>query len=1147
MITTRTTSVRSILCLALLAAGAVYAQDTRAKVQGVIKDSTQAIIVGAQIVLSNDNTGVQTVEHSSTAGQYLFDFVLPGNYTLTVETPGFRKFVQKNILVQSRGDVTVDAVLEVGSIGESITIDATPVAVQFNTSTMSLTVDTKMANSLPILNRNPYLLVALNPATVTRSTTEQSPFHHWAASQFDVGGNTNDKNDIILDGSPAMTTQKNSYTPPMDAVQEVNVQQNSVDAEFGHSAGGVLTMQMKSGTNELHGTTYYLGRNPSLNAAANSINHAPNLTRQNVWGVTAGAPIKKNKLFNFFAYEGWRQTQPLSYQSTLPTDIERTGDFSKTLNAAGGLRTIYDPFTTQTDSAGVVTRTPFAGNVIPASRIDPTAKVMMGDIWKPNRAGDDFTGVNNFQTGYGNRFKYWNISDRADWNVSDRWKTFFRYNQFRTFTQADDYTQGSVAEPVDGSKRHARSFSGDAVFTLNPTTVLNFRGAYNGIVDSFGLPSATLQPKDLQRFWGSNTWYLPYLSALPDIYYPAVTVNHLTAATTLGKSTYWYQQPHSFNLETKMSKNVGRHYMKVGAEFRREDVDAARPTPMSFVFNPDLTANTYNSPNTNLSGNAWATFLLGAIDNKSTDSSIPIQKPRVNYVGLFVQDDFKLSQRLTLNLGLRYEYYTPMKDADGRLSRYLDLTNPIPEFQGANAPVLPPEVTALRTAAPIYNGAWVFTDSNHPGAWNPQKFLLMPRVGVAWRIDNNTALRAGWARFIIPPTLTDGLNILGSVPLPGFDANTAAIGQIAGVPQQVLSNPYPGGLVGIVGKTLGRYTNLGGTGTWYQQNFNAGVNDRFNISVQRQLPWKVVADITYFINYGRNQPYTFDVNQIDPRIGYQYKNAINASVANPFYNLLPPNQEPGQLRTQKNIAVSELLRAYPQYSSLTETLRGGWGDHYQALQMSFQRPFANGFNFVVGYNYNRERTQQYYDSVDNFTNTPTYQDSVNPRHRLTGAAIYELPFGKGRKLMSNANRLLDGVLGGWSTSGLYTYNSGDFLRFGTMLVSGDPHLDHPTNARWFDTSMFQVQPAFTRRTNPLQYDDVKGPRFVNLDMTLAKMFPIKERIKFELRLESYNITNSFSGADPNLNVTGGTAFGRITSQKAGVYGRQFQYSGRFIW
>src|SRR5260370_37048505 len=185
------------LCLAVLVTATVRAQDTRAKVQGVVKDATQAIIVGAQVTLRNNNTGVQNVEHSTGAGQYLFDFVLPGEYTVTVETPGFHKFIQKNILVQSRGDVTVDAVLEVGSIGESITINSTPLAVQFNTSTMGLTVDTKMANSLPILNRNPYLLVALNPATVTRSSTHQSPFHPWAPSQFALRRNTIDTTNTI--------------------------------------------------------------------------------------------------------------------------------------------------------------------------------------------------------------------------------------------------------------------------------------------------------------------------------------------------------------------------------------------------------------------------------------------------------------------------------------------------------------------------------------------------------------------------------------------------------------------------------------------------------------------------------------------------------------------------------------------------------------------------------------------------------------------------------------------------------------------------------------------------------------------------------------------------------------------------------------
>ncbi|MBI3695325.1 MAG: carboxypeptidase regulatory-like domain-containing protein, partial [Acidobacteria bacterium] len=275
----RTTLV--ILCLAVLFAAIAPAQDTRARVQGLVTDPSSAVIAAATITLRNENTGVQAQQQSNLAGQYLFDFVLPGNYTVTVEMAGFKQFVQRNVLVQARGDVTVNATLDVGNTRETVTVEASPVAVQFNTTTMALTLDNKMANTLPIIHRNPFLLVSLNPATVIRSTNEQSPFHHWAASQFDVGGNTNTKNDIILDGSPSMTTQKSSYTPPMDAVQEVNLQQNAVDAEFGHSAGGVLSVQMKSGTNEYHGTAYYLGRNPALNALADRITRGKNLTRQN--------------------------------------------------------------------------------------------------------------------------------------------------------------------------------------------------------------------------------------------------------------------------------------------------------------------------------------------------------------------------------------------------------------------------------------------------------------------------------------------------------------------------------------------------------------------------------------------------------------------------------------------------------------------------------------------------------------------------------------------------------------------------------------------------------------------------------------------------------------------------------------------------
>jgi hypothetical protein len=809
------------------------------------------------------------------------------------------------------------------------------------------------------------------------------------------------------------------------------------------------------------------------------------------------------------------------------------------------LRVIYDPWTTQTQGS-TVTRQPFAGNIIPASRIDPTAKVVIGDLYKPNRSGVGDALVDNFLIGYANRFRYWNFSDLVDWNISDKMKVFGRYNQFKTFTGADDYTSGSPTQAVDGSKRHSLSFSGDMVYTLNSSTVFNVRGAYNSIVDSFGVPSATLKESDLQRFWGNNSWYKPYLEDLPDIYYPGITVQTQGSATSLGRTGYWFQEPDSYNIEAKMSKSQGRHYWKVGGEYRKERTNASRPRPMTFAFSPALTSNTYLNPDARLSGDGWATFLLGALDGGSNIQSIPIQKPIVDYIGLFFHDDFKITQRLALNVGVRYEYFTAMRDPTYRLSRLLDLSNPIPEFQGANAPQIP-AAAGLRTGGPSYTGAWIFTDENNPNSWNAPKSLILPRVGLAWRVNDQTALRIGWARYVVPATLTDGLNILGSVPYPGFDATTATIAPLQGVPQQRFSDPYPGGLVPVTGKSLGRYTNLGGSATWYDQDFNPAVNDRMNISLQRQLPGKILADITFFMNVGRNAPYTYDRNQVDPRIGYRVGNAITQPVANPFFGVLGVDKMPGTLRTQRTVAVSQLLRPFPQYTALTETLIGGRSNRYRALQMQFQRPFANGFNFVIGYNYNRERNEEFYDEQDFFTNTLAYQPAANARHRFTGASIYELPIGRGRKYGANMNRIADAVVGGWSLSGLFTFNTGTFLRFGAFQVSGDPTIDNPVNDRWFDTSKFVVQPAFTRRSNPWQYDKLTGPRFASIDTTIAKEFAIlpENRLKFELRAEAYNLHNSFSGANPVLAF--GANFGRIIAQRPGVFGRQIQYSGRFVW
>ncbi len=669
-------------------------------------------MAAASVTLTNDGTGIRAANVTNETGHYLFDFVLPGHYTLSIEAPGFRVFVQKNVLVETRGDVTVNAAMVVGNTREAVTVEASPVAVQFNTASMSNTVDTKLANDLPVISRNPFMFVALDPAVVVHSTTQQEPFHFWAGSQFDVGGRTNDKNDIIMDGTASMTSQKSSYTPPLDAIQEVSVQQNAVDAEFGHSAGGIIVMDMKSGTNAYHGTAYYAGRNPAFNAMADRMTLTDNLTRQNTWGGTLGSPIKKDKIFNFFAYEGIHLANPYSTRiETLPTTAERSGDFSQQMNTQGGLDTIYDPWTTETNGS-TVTRQPFPGNVIPASRIDPFAKQVMAGLWQPNNPGDGITGANNFKGQLYDIYPYWNFMDRVDYNILPKLKFFARYNYLRTTETTSDYTgSGSVMRYFQGSARNAQNAAGDLVWTINSSTVFNIRTSYEGINDSFQNTPTEIGSKGLAGLWPNNNWYQPYVANLPQIYFPYLNVTSSSGTSSSifssSISNYWYQTPETHTIATSLAKNRGRHYLKFGGEFRREIVDAARPAFAQFYFDAGPTANTYLSPNTAVSGNGWATFLLGAMDSNSTVQTIPLQHPRISYFALFFQDDFKISSRLTLNLGMRAEHNGPMTDTGDRLTQELNLTTPIPDLSGANAPQMPAAVTALRAAPPVFNGAWI--------------------------------------------------------------------------------------------------------------------------------------------------------------------------------------------------------------------------------------------------------------------------------------------------------------------------------------------------------------------------------------------------------------------------------------------------------
>jgi hypothetical protein len=1133
----------------LLLATSAWAQDYRGRVEGLVSDPTQAIIAGANVTLSNVNTGTRVVRQTSPTGLYLFDLVDPGTYSLTVEAAGFGKYVQQNIVVQTRGDVTVNVTLNPGAVQESITVNESPVDVQFNSSNKDLTIDSKMASEIPRFDRNPFKLTLIAPSAIN-TRGEMMPYHSWSANSVDLGGGTNLKNDLQVDGMPVGMGHKNSTPPNTDDVQEVIVSTNSVDAESGHSAGGVITMTTKAGTNQFHGTGFYLGRYPWLNAEADRTRNSLNSQRQHMFGGTLGNPIKKNKLFNFASVEYWKVGYPNSYVRTVPTALETAGDFSQTRNIDGTLRTIYDPFSTKFDPAtGAVTRTPFPNNVIPSSRFDPLAASLMKQFWAPNNPGDNITGVNNFKKGFIENYGYYNFSDRVDYNITEKWKVFGRVARYNTTDLAGNPTPNNSQLYVPtGTTRGATNIGGDAIWTVNPRTVVDFHGDWHKLIDAYISPD--LGKDGWSKIW-SNNWYQPYLDASVGVpvYFPDMNIGGQGFG---GGGFYWNQKPMGEASNVKISQQRGSHYLKAGFEQRRSYGLTYVSSTSNFYFPSSLTAETFNNPDTLHNGDQFATFLLGALDGSSQMIGGPAPDPHVNFYGMYIQDDWKVNRRLTVNLGLRNEYESAVYDPAHNFSQGLDLSQPVPEMQ-SNPPQIPAQATAIVGSNFYkYNGLWKFTSSSHPGMWDPQKFALAPRAGMALRIDDRTVLRVGYARFLVPYELNIDLAPVSGYETVGFleppflgmtgYQNTAPL--LQGVPQQTISNPYPANnpLLPILGKGYG--TNLGRGGQallWYPQNQHKARNDRINVNFQRQLPNQIVVSATYFLNIG-NQQYTKNLNNINPQWELQYQNSLNQQVANPFYQYLTPTLFPGPLRNQQQVSLGSLLVPYPQYGGLYQLGTLGAAERYHSAELKAQKAFSHGYNFLVSYVYIRERTQtNTFNDMDAYLNTLRYESSNQPHHRFNIASTAELPFGKGKALLNNLPKAADAIVGGWKIAGLWTFISGDFPRFGNLIVTGDPCVSNPTPQHWFNTAAFAPIPAntYVLRTNPLQYGCLVGPHFWNLDANLTKAINITERIHAELKMAAYNATNRLNRGDPDTNVLSST-FGQALFQGSpgGNFGAQ---------
>jgi Carboxypeptidase regulatory-like domain/TonB dependent receptor len=1157
--------------LVLLAAPAT-AQDYRGRVQGTVNDSSAGSLPGTTVTMRNDATGVTVTSITNTDGKYIFDFVDPGMYTIVAELQGFKAAEQRNVRIQQRSSMTVDLVLSVGGIEERVVVEASPVAVQFKSSSSDITLDQQLLDQVPISGRNPYSLANLDPSiTVSPATSENRPYHHAYANDYDAGGGTRRANDVLLDGVALGASFKTAYTPAVDAVEEITVSKNSVDAENGHSLGGVISLNMKSGTNQFRGSAYMYGRDPSLNAITDpTIRRTPGQdtsalrgTELKMYGATLGGPIKKGRIFSFTSFEQWDDKRPVSIVRTVPTEAERRGDFSaSTLN--GRVRTIYDPYASTLDSAGRVVRPQFANNTIPQSRLDPVALKMLSQIPLPNAPGN----TDNWQGTVFDLVDYWNVSQRIDVNISDNWKVFARYGQFKANLAQENPTSGGFF-PLTGSNRYGMSAAADSVWVLSDKTTVNVRGSYYNMTDEFYNPSLLLGNAGLQAYW-NRSWYSSLYNS-GYVYYPALDVTTGTGTATtnrLGRQgREWFQRPDAWTVSARMNRYQGRHNLKWGGEVRAYYGEAARFEPINLVFNSTLTANSSDTPDVVNSGNQWATFMLGALDSQTSARLVPLQEPMLRGYAGYVQDDFDLSDRITVNLGLRWEWEPGPTDPQNRLSQRLDLTSPIPEMQGAGAPPIPDAARTLMASKGYnytFNGAWVFASEDNPHAWHSSPWNFMPRIGVNYRVTDTSVIRAAYARFMMPvsnvrDTLGDFVN-----QYTGFAQTTTTLGLANGVPRQNLSDPFPSAVNPVIepyGQNYGRYTGLGGAVSLDQYELRPQINDRFNLSYQKELFANIIFDASYFFNWGSRVPYDINLNMADPAFRYEQKTALNTQVANPFRNYLTQDKFPGQARNTATVTLGSLLVPYPQYGNITQTNTNGRAIKEQMLEFRVQRPFLNGVSFLAAYVYDNAKRQEWFDDLANyevlksggekgFTWRPLVENNAlgaNPKHRFTTAVTWQIPVGRDQKFLSNLPQVAELFLGGWQHTTTGRFYSGRQVIFPTSyVVTGDPTLDSPTRDKWFDTTKFAVADTFTPRSNPWFYDGLNGPAVFLSDMTLTKSFSLGSRYKMEARIESYNVFNAITWDVPDTNISSAN-FGKVTRKRVDGTGREFQVGLRFTF
>lgn len=1128
-----------LLCLLALAGGLLLGQSYTASIRGTVTDATGAAVPGAKITVTEAERNIPRSTVTDEAGRYFVTALPPGRYTLSIEASGFKRYIQADFPLAVQQQATIDVQLQVGEV--TTAVEVTGAAPLLNTTIASLgqVVENKYILALPNLGRDSLVLAYLTPGVVGSAGRRGD-----TNTNFVANGARNSTSDVLIDGVTSTTVEQNSgitdlkHKPSVDAVQEFKMQTNFFPAEYGQTGGAVINMVTRSGTNDFHGTGYYFFRHADLNANGWFANRAgsrrPYYRRDQLGGVLGG-PIKKDKTFFFANYEYTKAKSPLSYTATFPTPEQRRGDFSKTFFGDGRLIQVFDPFDTFINSAGQLERRPFPGNIIPESRWDPVARAALKYFPEQNQITNPITNTNNwFQQGI-NESPSHSLLFKGDHNLNDKMRLTARYSYFRGQGNPPNlFGKGNPAYTFNDGPNQTRTHQGVFDFTRAETPTLIWTVRYGHTYSSYA--RTPMEPFDLTtlgfpQYMKDTATYLVFPTIAPEGYTDIGTEGWLIMD----------RQEGVHHLTGSVTKMAGGHSIKFGGEYRFNYLDYQQPGYPSgqFTFSSQVTRRLQNVGN-NYEGNGLATMLLGW----GTGGQFHIEPKvfsRSRYSGMYIQDDWKVTRRLTLNLGLRYEFDVPRWELQDRYS-YWDLNAPAP-FQ-------------IPGFLPL-NGVLRFVGGDRRSDFKGDYNNFSPRLGFAYALDNKTSIRGAWAllyqlsRATVYGRPTAGFTS-NSTPVFSLDSNATLYAR--------LSNPYPDGMVLPPGRAQGDWTLIGlGVGTTVPDWNRNPEYYSWNFSVQREVGWQSLVEVNYTGSRGTHLfvPFT-SLSPLDPQYWSLGRNALQAFVPNPFFGYIRDSRAVNLNRP--TVQLFRLYRPMPHFdgtSSGTAEPPAG-SSFYHALQLKWEKRMSHGLTFLGHYTWSKMIDDSSIGS-GNYSwlgGSTAMQNPLNRKlekslsahdiaHRAVLSGAYQLPFGKGKRFYGDASRLLDAFIGGWEISAFWLLQGGNPLQIsqsGGVLWNGTqrPNLigDPSTSGRmqdrlnnYFNPNAFSRPDPDTFGTAP-RYLNYRGPGIRTIDAALLKNWTTKEGQRFEFRLEAVNATNTPVFGDPAASY-GASNFGQITGTKVG--------------